>query len=55
MSKNDKKKYTLKYFDEKIKTNLFLQNYYRPRLSYYNKIRHSCSYIIFFKLNDNFV
>lgn len=55
MSKNDKKKYTLKYFDEKIKTNLFLQNNYRPRFSYYNKIRYSCSYIIFFKLNDNFV
>jgi P4 family phage/plasmid primase-like protien len=52
MSKFDKKKYTLKYFDEKIKTNLFLQNYYKPRFSYYNKIRYSTSYIINFKLKD---
>jgi hypothetical protein len=53
MSKNDKNKYTLKYFDKKIKTNLFLQNYYKPRNTKYNNIKYNTSYVIKFIENEN--
>lgn len=53
MSKLDKKKYTLKYFDEKIKTNLFLQDFYKQRNSRYNGIKYYCSYVINFIIIEN--
>lgn len=49
MSKIDKRKYTLKYFNEKVRTNIFLQNYYRPKHTYINKIRYFVPILLNFK------
>ncbi len=49
MTKEDKRKYTLKYFNEKIKTNIYLQNNYKPRDSYFNKKIIKVPYIIGYK------
>lgn len=54
MSKLDKRKYTLKYFNEKIKTNLFLQNYYKSRGAYINCVRYNVPILTSYKfLNEN--
>ena len=50
MSKLDKRKYSLKYFNEKIKTNIFLQHDYRKRDSRYNKIQLKADSIINYKI-----
>jgi len=52
MSKVDKRKYTLKHFNEKIKTNIFLQNYYKQKNSYINKIHYTVPTLIKFKKID---
>ena len=49
MTKEDKRKYTLKYFNESIKTNIHLKNNYKEKDSYYNKIRYYHPYIIGYK------
>lgn len=49
MSKIDKRKYSLKYFIEKIRTNIFLQNYYRPKDSFINKAYYKYQSIVNFK------
>ena len=53
MTKIDKRKYSLKYFNEKIKTNLFLQKFIKLRDSYYNKIKLNSDCIISFKKINN--
>ncbi len=53
LSKSDKRKYTQKYFNEKIQTNLFLKNNYKPNRSYYKGIRYEYAYIIGFKTKNN--
>lgn len=50
MSKVDRRKYSLKYFIEKIKTNIFLQKFYRPKDIYINKIRYTMPTLIGFKI-----
>ena len=49
MSKTDKRKYTLKYFNEKIKTNIYLQNNYTKADTYFNNTRIRVPYIIGYK------
>jgi hypothetical protein len=55
MSKDDKRKYTLKYFNDSFKNNIHLKNNYNDKKSYYNKIRYHQSYIIGYKYKNNFV
>ena len=52
MSKSDKRKFSLKYFNENIKNNTHLKNYYKPRDTYFNKIRYRHPIIIGFKQKD---
>ena len=49
MTKEDKRKYTLKYFNESIKTNIHLKNNYKEKDTYYNKVRYYHPYIIGYK------
>lgn len=50
MSKLDKRKYTAKYFNEKLKTNLFLQNNYKSRGAYVKGTRYNVPIIIGYKI-----
>jgi phage/plasmid-associated DNA primase len=54
MSKIDKRKYSSKYFHEKIQTNLFLKKYYKPRDSYFNSKRITSPSIVGFLYIKNF-
>lgn len=49
LSKADKRKYTLKYLNERIQTNIFLSKFYKPRDTTYNKKKYKTPYIIGFK------
>ena len=49
MSKADKRKYTKKYFNEKIQTNLFLQEFYRPADKTYKKVKQRTPFLIGFR------
>ncbi len=50
LSKTDKRKYTNKYFSEKIQTNLFLKNFIKARDTRYNNIKYKSPYLINFRL-----
>jgi P4 family phage/plasmid primase-like protien len=63
LSKSDKRKYTQRYFTEKIQTNVFLSKFVKPKDTTYNKVKYRVPFIIGFKLmeeeniknNDNFI
>jgi len=50
LSYQGKRKCTLKFFNEKIKSNIFLQNFYKKPDSTYNKIRYQQPFLIGYKL-----
>lgn len=56
LSKVDKRKFTLRFINEKLQTNIFLSKFYKPKDTTYNKKKYKTPYIIGFKrieLNDD--